>query len=109
MRLASVIAVIVHHPVMVWASATSDIVSACSLFVLACVLGLPSLNTVGGTFLRKRQEIALIFALASASRLTHFLDLVIVHDLIRIVQGVVSALTAAMALIRLYRALRHVR
>ena len=109
MTPSSVIAVIVHHPVMVWASGASDIVSACSLFILACVLGLPSLNTVGGTFLRKRQEIALIFALAAASRLTHFYDLTIVHDLIRIVQGVVSALTAAMALIRLARAMRHVR
>ncbi len=89
----------------------SDLVAAVSLAVLAALLGLPRADRVTAMYLRKRREIALIFAIAGLHRLTAWTGApavaLIFHLAFHVASAVVACLSASAAVVHVLGGRRH--
>ena len=85
----------------------SDVIAFIALAVLAAAFGLLPAHQVMPLWIRKRQEVALIWAVAGLHRGAEFFHMPILAPAIHLASAVVAMLAAGSTVISLVRGLRH--
>jgi hypothetical protein len=81
----------------------ADFVAGVSLCILAALLGLTTTDFIMPTYLRKRYEIALMFAVASLLRGSECFHLPVLTAGLHVASAVIDALACGVSCLRIWR------